>query len=310
MISVTGQKAEHSYTGRFAPSPSGPLHIGSLIAALASFLDARSQQGRWLLRIEDLDPPRESPEAAQQIIDALEILHLHWDGDILFQSTRLKAYRAALKNLQEQQLVFPCVCSRQDLQEFEGIYPGTCRLQKIQQVEVSNADFAIRCKVDKRSVIFTDLLQGTQQHSLQQDCGDFIIKRKDGLFAYQLAVVIDDAWQKVSHVIRGIDLLDSTPRQIYLQQILNLPQPVYGHIPIIVNKEGPKLSKQHHAPPLNLQEPGRELFRALQYLQQPPPASLSGAKPAELLDWAIQHWDLMKLRNLVQVDENQGISTH
>ncbi len=209
--------------------------------------------------------------------------------------------------MQHKDLVFPCTCSRQDLRDFEGVYPGTCRHLSFQQVEAGIEEFAIRCRVDERDIAFKDLIQGQQLQNLQHDCGDFVIRRKDGLFAYQLAVVIDDAWQGVTHIIRGTDLLDSTTRQIYLQQCLNLPQPVYGHIPVIVNQDGQKLSKQHHAPALDLKKPGKTLFSALQYLQQAPPPSLQKAPVSELLSWAVQHWAPLKMANLVQVDENQGL---
>ncbi len=302
-ISRTDQQAETPYTGRFAPSPSGPLHAGSLIAALASYLDARAHQGRWLLRIEDLDPPRESPEACQQIIDALEQLELHWDGPILFQSQRLEAYQATLNQLQKLDLIFPCICTRQDIREQDGIYPGTCRQLSIEELSADHQPYAIRCRVDTRYIRYTDALQGQQVQQLSTELGDFIIKRKDGLFAYQLAVVVDDAFQGVNHVVRGIDLLDSTARQIYLQHVLKLPEPAYAHIPIIVNSDGQKLSKQHHARPLDLNQPIQTLHSALQYLQQSPPQSLLKSSVKELLGWAIEHWDMQKMENLRLVSE-------
>ncbi len=302
-ISAPGKLNPSPYRGRFAPSPTGPLHAGSLIAALASYLDAHANKGQWFVRMEDLDPPRESPEAAKQILQGLEALNLYWDGEVLYQSSRHNAYHDALIQLQKQELVFPCVCSRQSLQETAGIYPGTCRDRKISDSDLKPGGYALRCKVSDSTVQFNDLIQGEQFQNLGKEVGDFIIKRKDGLYAYQLAVVIDDAFQEITHIIRGIDLLDSTYRQIYLQGLLACPHTVYGHIPVIINSHGQKLSKQHHATALNFSNPSKALYQALVYLQQNPPNELKHHKPSDILLWAVENWQVEKLRNLHQLDE-------
>lgn len=297
----TASSNSHNYIGRFAPSPSGPLHMGSLVAALASFLDARSQNGLWLVRMEDLDPPRESQEAADQILRALEQCHLHWDDTVLYQSQRYPAYQAAITRLEENSLVFACRCSRQQIQEAGGIYPGTCRTHH-QPVK----DAALRCKVSNAGIAFMDRIQGKQSQNLEREIGDFVIKRKDGLYAYQLAVVVDDAYQGISHVVRGIDLMDSTARQIYLQQQLQLATPVYAHIPVIVNKQGQKLSKQHGAAAVDTQQPSRLLFTCLDYLGQDPDPGLAKASPAEILDWGIHHWNPGRLSQTAELPEKQA----
>lgn len=294
----TSPSSSHQYIGRFAPSPSGPLHMGSLVAALASFLDARSQNGLWLVRMEDLDPPRESQEAADQILKALEQCHLHWDDSVLYQSQRYSAYQEAIATLEINNLVFACTCSRQQIQEAGGIYPGTCRSQ---YHPINGA--ALRCKVSNACITFMDRIQGKQSQNLEMNIGDFVIKRKDGLYAYQLAVVVDDAFQGITHVVRGIDLMDSTARQIYLQQQLQLPTPVYAHIPVIVNSLGQKLSKQHGAAPVDTVQPSRLLFTCLNYLAQDPEPGLARANPADILDWGIHHWNPDKLSQTAELAE-------
>tara|TARA_R110000824_G_scaffold7892_2_gene35643 strand:- start:11417 stop:12391 length:975 start_codon:yes stop_codon:yes gene_type:complete len=299
-----------TYRGRFAPSPTGPLHAGSLIAALASYLDARANRGLWFLRIEDLDPPRESPAALKQILQALEELNLLWDGEIIYQSQRSQAYQEALARLQEQALIFPCTCSRQDIQDHGGIYPGFCRERELNEVNAESDTFSLRCKVPDIAIQFDDLLQGKQSQNLRSDVGDFILKRKDGLFAYQLAVVVDDAFQEITHVVRGIDLIDSTPRQIYLQRLLGYKQPVYAHIPVIINSQGQKLSKQHHANPLPAGKPSLSLYQALICLHQQPDADLKNAAPADIITWAIEHWNIDRLSELKHLDEDQFYITY
>lgn len=280
--------------GRFAPSPSGPLHMGSLVAALASFLDARARGGQWLLRMEDIDPPREQAGAADAILRCLEAHHLHWDGEVLYQSTRHDAYRAALQQLEQQNLSYRCTCSRQELHE--AIYNGHCRALHHNASTVS----AIRLDIEKSLhalhldpvMAFNDLWQGTQQQNLLTDVGDFVIHRKEGLFAYQLAVVVDDIFQNITHVIRGADLLDSTARQILLFNLLGTTTPVFGHLPLVLNEEGQKLSKQNLAPALDEQQVSDNLYRALCFLKQAPPPSLQQESPSIILDWAIDHWQL------------------
>ncbi len=286
------------YVGRFAPSPTGPLHEGSLIAALASFLDARANDGLWLVRMEDLDRPREVPGAADRILDDLQRLGLHWDGDVIYQSRRDPAYQEALSTLRQRQACFECHCSRQEILAHGGIYPGTCR-----QGSQGDGPAAIRCRVWDRQIEFVDRIQGLQRQDLAREVGDFVVLRKDGLFAYQLAVVVDDAWQGITHVVRGYDLLDSTARQIHLQGLLDYPCPSYAHIPIIVNTFGQKLSKQHFAPAIDLSDPAGALTRALQYLRQAPPSELRYAHPDNILDWAILHWRPETLNGKKQMDE-------
>jgi len=288
-----------AYIGRFAPSPTGPLHLGSLVAALASYLDARKAQGQWLLRMEDLDSPRESTRAADEILFALDALGLHWDQTVLYQSTRYDEYLDAIEQLRSQGLVFACDCSRQQLQEFDGVYPGTCRTRQLEDAD----GIALRCRVKSTAISFTDSIQGYQSQQLADAVGDFVIRRKDGLFAYQLAVVVDDAFQGITHIVRGIDLLDSTPRQIYLQQQLNVPTPHYAHIPVITNDQGQKLSKQHMAPAIDPAKQGELLFTALLYLQQNPDPALIGASASEVLDWGIHHWSPLPLANLASLPE-------
>jgi len=287
--------SDSSYIGRFAPSPSGPLHMGSLIAAMASWFDARRANGKWLVRIEDLDPPRESQEAADQILDALDKVGLHWDDKVLYQSQRSEAYQNAMDSLIRQDLVFACNCSRQQIQESGGIYPGTCRERRLP----AGVGTAMRLCVPDETISFTDAIQGEQIQNLEQQVGDFVIRRKDGLFAYQLAVVVDDIFQNVSHIVRGIDLMDSTPRQLYLQQLLACsrptPYPSYAHIPVIVNDLGQKLSKQHMASPIDPSNGAPLLFAGLHYLQQEPDANLKTATCEEILTWGVTHWAPEKL---------------
>lgn len=280
--------------GRFAPSPTGPLHFGSLIAALGSFLEARHQGGEWRVRIEDVDIPRAQPGAADAILQALERRGLYWDGPVLYQSQRAECYQAALEQLQRAGFAYPCSCTRRELTSLprsrDGglIYPGYCRNGPRQP----NRSCALRLRLPDMTLGFHDAIQGDYQQRLAGEVGDFIIRRADGLFAYQLAVVIDDAEQGVTEVIRGSDLLDSTPRQIYLQQALQLPTPRYGHLPVAVDERGDKLSKQTCAPPLDDRCPGAELWEALRFLGQQPPTALRRAPPPEILAWALTHWRL------------------
>ncbi|MCB1664150.1 MAG: tRNA glutamyl-Q(34) synthetase GluQRS [Pseudomonadales bacterium] len=288
--------SEADYIGRFAPSPSGPLHFGSLVAALASFLDARSHHGQWLLRMEDLDPAREPPEAAGQILRSLDAFGLHWDGEVLYQSTRLEAYREALHQLQAQGLIYACDCSRQDVQGMGGVYDGRCRHRSD---PVTGG--ALRVQVTDETLHFDDLIQGLQAQQLGKECGDFVVLRKDGLFAYQIAVVVDDAWQHITHVVRGSDLLDSTARQIYLQQRLGYATPRYAHIPVAVNAEGQKLSKQHFARAIDDAHPAPQLWQVLQFLGQAPDPALANASTDDILHWAIQHWDIQAVPKLANI---------
>ncbi len=289
---------KNSYIGRFAPSPTGPLHIGSLLAAVASYLDARHHNGQWLLRIEDLDPPREVPGAADQIIRTLEHYGFEWDGEIIYQSQRLDAYHDALNTLKAAGYAYACDCSRQQIQ-LRGAqhYDDHCRSR---QAEVAK-EHAIRVVTDDQTIAFTDRIQGPITSRLHQDSGDFVIRRKDGLFAYQLAVVVDDAFQGITHTVRGSDLLDSTPKQLYLQQLLGFPTLSYGHIPVIVNAEGQKLSKQTYAPALPNSQPNRLLITALSYLGISVAADQQRAPPAAILAWAAQQWSISQIQSSLTV---------
>ena len=258
-------------TGRFAPSPTGPLHFGSLVAALASWLDARAAGGRWLVRIEDLDRTRARPGAADDILRALERLGLGWDGEVAYQSRRTELYEIALQKLSDR--CYWCGCSRREISDSslglaaDGavIYPGTCR----GGLPAGRPRRALRVRVDDAPVRFVDRVQGPCEQVLSREVGDFVLRRADGAFAYQLAVVVDDAEQGVTDVVRGADLLDSTARQIYLQRLLGLPTPRYLHAPVVLTAAGEKLSKQTGAQPLDLARPQAEIGRALAFLGQP-----------------------------------------
>jgi glutamyl-Q tRNA(Asp) synthetase len=288
------------YTGRFAPTPSGYLHFGSLVAALASYLDARAVNGRWLLRMEDLDPPREVPGAQAAILRTLEQYGLEWDGELVYQSQRHDAYREVVQRLFSQGLAYACTCSRKQLEGYDGIYPGLCR-----NAGHAQEDAAIRLRVPELSYRFDDRVQGQFQQHLGRESGDFVIQRRDGLYAYQLAVVLDDAWQGVTDIVRGADLLDSTPRHLYLQELLGLAQPRYLHVPLIIQPDGHKLGKSYRSPPLQGHEAGPLLLRALRALGQQPPAELVGAAPRELLAWATAHWHATEIPNTLTQPESE-----
>ncbi len=282
--------------GRFAPSPSGPLHFGSLTAALGSWLTARQAGGEWLLRIEDIDPPREKPGAADAILRTLEASGLHWDGAVLYQSRRQAAYLEALEKLVDKRLAYPCACSRKEVAQSarrgaEGpIYAGRCRNG------IGNPDKppAVRLRVEDEAIGFEDRVVGWYQQNLAVEIGDFVIRRADGLFAYQLAVVVDDAFQGINQVVRGADLLSSTPRQILLQNRLGLPRPAYVHLPLALDRKGRKLSKSDQARPLDDQAPLPSLLTAWAFLGQHPPEAPPGSTE-EFLAWAIKAWDLSRV---------------
>lgn len=286
-----------AYVGRFAPSPTGPLHLGSLVAALGSHLDARAAGGRWLVRIEDLDAPRCIPGGDAQILRTLERFGLTWDGPVLRQSERLPLYEQALARLRAAGCTFECSCSRRELagQEVSG-YPGTCR-DGPQRAGPTATRFRID---DAAQVCFEDRLQGACHFALRA-LGDVVIRRRDGLVAYQLAVVVDDAAQDITDVVRGADLLASTPWQIALQGALGLPSPRYAHLPLVVEPDGAKLAKSRRSVPLDPQDPGPALVQALQLLRQAPPAELATASPARILEWAVPSWRPERLQGLREV---------
>ncbi|MDF2397958.1 tRNA glutamyl-Q(34) synthetase GluQRS [Pseudomonas sp. 3MA1] len=289
-----------AYIGRFAPTPSGYLHFGSLVAALASYLDARAVGGRWLLRMEDLDPPREEPGAQAAILKALESYGFEWDGQMIRQSDRHDAYAEVLNRLFNQGLAYACTCSRKQLEPYHGIYPGLCR-----NLGHAQDDAAIRLRVPELEYRFVDRVQGEYRQHLGREVGDFVIRRRDGLYAYQLAVVLDDAWQGITDIVRGADLLDSTPRQLYLQELLGLPQPRYLHVPLITQPDGHKLGKSYRSPPLTEDQAPPLLLRALRALGQTPPADLDGASVAQIMAWGMAHWDAALIPRTLSVPEAQ-----
>jgi glutamyl-Q tRNA(Asp) synthetase len=306
------------YRGRFAPSPTGPLHFGSLIAAVGSYLDSKCHQGKWLVRIEDLDMPRTVKGAADDILYTLEAFGLHWDEAVLYQSQRTTVYEEVLQKLQAIGAVYPCACTRKEIADsalhgIEGqIYPGTCR----NGIPAGREGRAWRVRTGRNSsrhsrlcgndgilsdggiIQFDDALQGLVTQHLENEIGDFVVKRADGLFAYQLAVVVDDAFQGITHVVRGSDLLSSTPRQIYLQRLMRLTTPAYMHLPVAVNAQGEKLSKQTLAAPVDAHNASSTLWRALEFLRQEPPTELTPYKQKEILEWAIARWDRGNLKGI------------
>lgn len=293
-----GAYAMSHYRGRFAPSPTGPLHFGSLVAAVGSYLDAKAHGGEWLVRMEDLDAPRTVPGAADSILRTLEAFGLHWDGAVVYQSQRADAYRAALDALRASGMIYPCACSRREIADsaligIEGpVYPGTCR----NGVAADRTPRALRLRTTDAPVEFIDVFQRTITQNIARDIGDFVVCRADGVFAYQLAVVVDDADQGITDIVRGTDLLHSTPRQIYLQQLLGLPTPRYAHLPVAVNTRGEKLSKQTLARAIDSHDAAGALRRVLSFLEQPLPTD----KPdtAELLQWAAAHWTPQRISAL------------
>jgi glutamyl-Q tRNA(Asp) synthetase len=286
------------YRGRFAPSPTGPLHFGSLVAALASYCDARAAGGEWLLRIEDVDEPRSRPGAEAQILTALERYGFEWDGPLTRQSDRVSLYEEALARLQRDGLAYACACTRRVLETAplgpagERVYPGTCRCGPLPS-RSGRRPHAWRVRVDDAVRVCNDRLQAALRQELARDVGDFVVKRADGLFAYQLAVVVDDAQQGITDVVRGADLLSSTPRQILLQELLALPTPAYLHVPIAINPAGEKLSKQTRAAPLP-DAPLPALLAAWRFLDQPPPPGRPASVP-EFWAWACASWQVARL---------------
>ena len=290
------------YRGRFAPSPSGPLHFGSLTSALASYLDARANNGEWLVRIEDIDPPREVTGSDKLILDSLQAHGMQWDGDVLYQSSRTEAYDAALIELAKKHLLFYCSCTHKQLKEFReknsdtesilanGVYPGLCREHTDYRSECS-----IRLKINEQIFLFHDKVYGLVSQDLITEVGDFVLKRRDGLYAYQLAVVVDDIYQGVTDIVRGVDLLDSSPRQLYLYQCLNAHPPNYTHLPLALLPDGKKLSKQTGAKALDNTKAAENIFTALSFLGQNPPKELHAEPVNVLINWGIKHWDISKI---------------
>ena len=286
------------YIGRFAPSPTGLLHAGSLLAALGSCLDARAHGGQWLLRMEDVDAPRCSQAAADGILRQLEAFGFSWDGEVMWQQQRSEAYHAALETLRRAGHVYPCSCTRREIADSALLapdgahrYPGTCR----NGLAPGRSPRAWRVRTEPGLIEWEDAIQGPQREDVAAAVGDFVLLRADGLFAYQLAVVVDDATQGVTHIVRGADLLDSTARQIHLQRLLGHPTPAYAHLPVVVNAAGEKLSKQTRAAPLDGNKPGPALAEALSRLGQPPPADLARWPLADIWQWAGANWDITRV---------------
>lgn len=292
-MSPDNQRVVAGYRGRFAPSPTGPLHFGSLVAAVGSFLQARASGGKWLVRVEDIDPPREVPGAADDILRTLERLGLHYDESVVYQSRRASAYRDAVEQLRRSGSVYPCGCSRREIADssvrgIDGpVYPGTCRAG----LAPGREGRALRVRTDGATVVFEDRWQGRFESALARDVGDFVVRRADGRFAYQLAVVVDDAMQGITEVVRGADLLLSTPRQLHLQRLLGAPTPAYAHLPAVVNAAGEKLSKQTGARPIGDEPAVPLLRRALRFLGQRVPPEIGPDDVDELWRFAIAAWE-------------------
>ena len=274
--------------GRFAPSPSGPLHFGSLVCALASYLDMKRQGGKWLVRMEDIDPPREVKGASDHILKQLEAHGLLWDDEVLYQSSRLDNYAEIVNDLKKQDFAYNCECSRKRITELNGIYDGHCRPLNL---SIHGNGTRLHLKPSQQPIEFTDQIIGHYSQHLDTQVGDFIVRRRDGLFSYQLAVTVDDHFQGITHIMRGSDLLDSTPRQIYLQKILGYSQPQYAHLPVANNEWGQKLSKQNLAAGLPYGQEAINLWVALNWLKQSPPNELRQLTIGHILTWAIDHWD-------------------
>lgn len=287
--------ADHStgqsqYTGRFAPSPTGPLHLGSLVSALGSWADAKHHNGTWLVRIEDIDPARESPEACEQIIESLRAHHLHWDNEIVYQHQRSSLYNLALDRLRQQQRLYACTCTRKQLRALpSSVYPGNCR-----NLKHPEEDKALRVCIDSGTTRFTDIVYGLTVEDVSRTVGDFIVRRRGPLYAYQLAVVVDDDEQRITHVVRGADLLDNTARQIALQHLLKLRTPHYLHLPLVLQDDGRKLSKQTGAVALDNSTPLNNLKTAWNALgQTPAPETLINCQ--DFLDYCAKHWSRDKI---------------
>ena len=287
VLNTLRPQAHQGYRGRFAPSPSGLLHFGSLIAALASYLDAKHNHGKWLVRIEDIDPPREKLGASAEILNTLESYGLNWDEGVLYQSQQSSLYLEVLASLKQQKLSYHCACSRAKIKADGGVYQGHCR-----KLDLPASNNAIRVINTVATSQYHDLIQGDVSCDKKLAGEDFIVRRKDNLFAYQLAVVVDDIYQGISHIIRGCDLLEPTARQLSFYQILNHPAPTFGHFPLAITDEGYKLSKQNNAPAIDTKNPIPSLIAALRFLGQQPPTELNYASVDELLTWAISHWSI------------------
>lgn len=279
------------YVGRFAPSPSGPLHFGSLVAAFGSYFQAKSQHGQWLVRIEDLDPPREMPGAASLILSTLETFGLHWDQSVVYQSQRHPLYQEQIDLWLQSERAYYCQCTRKQIKQSGGFYLGTCRSKGIQNPH----DCAIRLKVDEPIYQFHDQRLGNMTIPKQLAEEDFIIKRRDGLFAYNLAVVLDDIDQGITQVVRGADLIEPTGRQINLYRYLNQPEVSYVHLPLALDEHGNKLSKQNHAPAVDNHQPQQTIMQVMRFLGFQLPPDFVSASVEQMLQWGCENWQLSQL---------------
>ena len=296
---MTQQLESRKYRGRFAPTPSGLMHFGSLVAAVGSYLDARSYQGEWLVRIEDVDQPRVKTGISEKLLSTLEFMGMYWDGPVIYQSQRYSRYQEALHFLKTLDLVYPCSCSRKEIADsaitgLDGIvYPGNCRNGF--PPEHDQRFKALRLKTNSDRIEFQDRLRGKIHQSIEKEIGDFVLRRSDGIYTYQLAVVIDDAWQGITDIVRGADLLNSTPRQIFLQRLFGYPEPSYLHLPVVTNLQGEKLSKQTLAQPINTDNPLSQLIAAIDFLGQLPPRELIEGNLTSFWTWAIENWSVPKI---------------
>jgi glutamyl-Q tRNA(Asp) synthetase len=280
------------YKGRFAPSPTGSVHYGTLVAAVGSYLQAKKNNGEWIIRMEDVDTTRKVKGSDIEILKTLETFGFQWQGEVIYQSQRTELYEHALEQLISQSLIFPCLCSRKQLVKIDSsIYPGTCRSRLLPDVN----PHALRIHANNISITFNDCVMGKQTQNIQHECGDFIIKRRDGLFAYQLAVVVDDALQGITEVVRGADLLNSTNRQIYLQQQLNYATPLYCHLPLAIDKDGNKISKSVGAASIDIRHKEKLLVSVLHFLGQSAPDDLAQSTLEDIWKWAIQHWNIRSI---------------
>lgn len=299
------------YIGRFAPSPTGALHLGSLFTAVGSYLDAKHHKGIWLIRLEDIDPPRERAGSAESIIEELSRFGLYSDLPITKQSNHYAQYEQALQNLQQQGCAYPCQCTRKELQKSNSIHLYRQCYSKLTALKEDITSY--RLAVENGDITFVDLLAGEYRQDAGKEVGDFILKRKGGLYSYHLAVVIDDHNQQISHIVRGLDLIDSTPRQIYLQQKLGLERIEYLHLPLLSHVDGSKLSKQTFAKSTHELSVSQTLYKILALLGQAPPAALATASEQTILSWGIENWSREKLpkqRAIVIEGQNEGLSSN
>ncbi|MFW7522616.1 tRNA glutamyl-Q(34) synthetase GluQRS [Vibrio ostreicida] len=285
------------YIGRFAPSPSGPLHFGSLIAALGSYFQAKSQHGKWLVRIEDIDPPREMQNASTLILQTLEAYHLHWDGEVMFQSRRQAIYQAQIEEWIATQQAYYCQCTRKKIKAMGGFYTGACRTLELNNL----SECAVRLKMTEPVYQFNDQKHGHLTIPSQLADEDFIIKRRDGLYAYNLAVVLDDIEQGITEVVRGADLIEPTGRQLSLYKILGKPPIRYLHLPLAIGKDGHKLSKQNHAPALDNNEPIPALIEAMRCLGFEISKEIERANIEEIIEWGVENWCVELLTGATKV---------